>query len=69
MTYTFLLIYRVLPEALQKKAGKKMEAKLDALIKKLLEQMQQETALTEEESERLKKEIEERLIYWRYIHE
>lgn len=69
MTYTFLLIYRVLPEALQKKAGKKMEAKLDDLIKKLLEQMQQETALTEEESERLKKEIEERLIYWRYIHE
>lgn len=69
MTYTFLRIYRVLPEALQKKAGKKMEAKLDDLIKKLLEQMQQETALTEEESERLKKEIEERLIYWRYIHE
>ena len=46
-----------------------MEAKLDEIIKQLLEQMQKETALTEEESERLKKEIEEKLIYWRYIHE
>ncbi|MDO4945148.1 MAG: hypothetical protein Q4E74_08125 [Ruminococcus sp.] len=45
-----------------------MEIILDNLIRQLLEQMQKETALTEDEAERQKKRIEDKLIWEGYLN-
>lgn len=45
-----------------------MKIALDNLIRQLLEQMKKETALTSEESEQMKNDIEEILILEGYLH-
>lgn len=46
-----------------------METMLDNLVKHLLEQMQKDTALTNDEKERLQNEIEGKLILEGYLNE
>lgn len=41
---------------------------MDKLIRQLLEQMQEDTALTREEIERMRNDIEEILILEGYLH-